>query len=57
MHPSHHGFRKNPSTTTALLEMYSSWVEAYKQDKVTAVVLLDMSAAFDLVVKTILIEN
>ena len=57
LHPSHHGFRKNHSTTTALLEMYSSWVEAYEQDKVTAVVLLDMSAAFDLVVKTILIEK
>ena len=28
--------------------MYSSWVEAYEEDKVTAVVLLDMSAAFDL---------
>ena len=37
--------------------MYSSWVEAYEQDKVTAVVLLDMSAAFDLVDKTILIEK
>ena len=57
LHPSHHGFRKNHSTTTALLEMYSSWVDAYEQDKVTAVVLLDMSAAFDLVDKTILIEK
>ena len=37
--------------------MYSSWVEAYQEDKVTAVVLLDMSAAFDLVDKSILIEK
>ena len=57
LHHSHHGFRKHHSTTTALLEMYSSWVEAYQEDKVTAVVLLDMSAAFDLVDKSILIEK
>ena len=37
--------------------MYSSWVEAYQEDKVTAVVLLDMSSAFDLVDKSILIEK
>ena len=57
LHPSHHGFRKNHSTATALLEMYSSWVEAFEENKVTAVVMLDMSAAFDLVDKEILIEK
>ena len=35
--------------------MYSNWVENYEDDRVTAVVLLDMSAAFDLVDKEILI--
>ena len=35
LHHSHHGFRKQHSTTSALLEMYSSWVEAYEKDKVT----------------------
>ena len=55
LHPSHHGFRKSHSTTTALLEMYSPWVEAAEEDKITAVVLLDLSAAFDLVDKDILI--
>ena len=34
--------------------MYSNWVDAYEEDKDTAVVLLDMSAAFD---KSILIEK
>ena len=57
LHPSHHGFRKNHSTTTALLEMYSSWVEAVEQDKITAVIMLDMSAAFDLVDKDILVRK
>ena len=55
IHHSHHGFRKHHSTTTALLEMHSNWVQAYEENKVTAVVLLDMSAAFDLVDKSILI--
>ena len=57
LHPSHHGFRKSHSTTTALLEMYANWVEAQEDDKITAVVLLDLSAAFDLVDKEILIEK
>ena len=57
LHPSHHGFRRNHSTVTALLEMHSNWVEALEEDKITAVVLLDMSAAFDLVDKNILIEK
>ena len=37
--------------------MHSNWVEAVEEDKITAVVLLDMSAAFDLVDKNILIEK
>ena len=57
LNPSHHGFRQNHSTATALLEMHSNWVEAVEEDKITAVVLLDMSAAFDLVDKNILIEK
>ena len=50
-----HGFRAHHSTTTALLEMHSNWVQAYEENRITAVVLLDMSAAFDLVDKSILI--
>ena len=57
LHPSHHGFRKEHSTVTALLEMYTNWVENHEEDKITAVVLLDMSAAFDLVDNSILIDK
>jgi hypothetical protein len=57
LHPSHHGFRKHHNTTTALLEMYTNWVENHEDDKVTAVILLDMPAAFDLVDKSILIDK
>ena len=35
--------------------MHSNCVQAYEENKITAVVLLDMSAAFDLVDKSILI--
>ena len=42
---------------TTLLDMYSDRLDAYEEDAVTEVVLLDMSAAFYLVDKSILIEK
>ena len=57
LHPSHHGFRRHHSTATALLEMYNGWLEAFDQDKLTAVVMLDLSAAFDVVDPGILLEK
>ena len=49
LHPSHHGYRSSHSTTTALLEMYYSWVEAQERGEMAGVCLVDMSAAFDCV--------
>ena len=57
LHPSHHGFRANHSTVTALIEMYDQWIEAFENDEVTAVVMLDLSAAFDVVDHEILIQK
>ena len=57
LHPSHHGFRSNHSTVTALIEMYDQWVEAFEDDKLSAVVMLDLSAAFDVVDHEILIQK
>jgi hypothetical protein len=57
LHPSHHGFRAKHSTATALLEMYNGWVEAFDEDKLTAVVMLDLSAAFDVVDPDILLDK
>ena len=57
LHPSHHGFRRHHSTATALLEMYNVWLEAFDQDKLTAVVMLDLSAAFDVVDPEILLKK
>ena len=48
-HASLHGYRKNRSTQTALLQMYDRWVRAAAHGQVSGVVLLDLSAAFDLV--------
>ena len=49
LHPSHHGFCANHSTSTALLQMVDIWLEALDNEEISAVVMLDMSAAFDVV--------
>ena len=57
LHPSHHGFRANHNTTTALLEMYDTWVEAMDKGEATGVCFLDMSAAFDMVKPCVLLKK
>ena len=57
LHPSLHGYRKNRSTLTALLQMYEQWVQAAHQGKVSGAVLLDLSAAFDLVSPELLVKK
>ena len=57
IHPSHHGFRSGHNTTTALIEMMDLWVENFEEGKISAVVTLDMSAAFDLVDKDIFLQK
>ena len=57
LHHSHHGFRASHSTLTALVEMYDQWTEALEKDEATAVVMLDLSAAFDVVDHSILIQK
>ena len=49
LHPSHHGFQSGRVTATALLEMHDLWVEAFDRREITATMMLDLSAAFDLV--------
>ena len=56
-HPSLHGYRQYRSTQTALLSMYDRWVRAAADGKVTGVILLDLSAAFDLVDHQILVKK
>ena len=45
------------NTTTALIQMMDTWLEALEEGEVTAVIMLDMSAAFDVVDHTILLDK
>ena len=56
-HPSLHGYRRDRSTMTALLSMYEKWVKAATLGQVSGVVLVDLSAAFDLIMPEILIQK
>ena len=57
LHPNLHGYRKNRSTLTALLQMYEHWVQAAHDGQVSGAVLLDLSAAFDLVSPDLLVQK
>ena len=56
-HPNLHGYRGNRSTQTALLQMYDRWVRAAHVGQLSGVVLLDLSAAFDLVDPDLLLQK
>ena len=56
-HQNLHGYRSNRSTQTALLQMYTQWVQAANSGHISGAVLLDMSAAFDLVSHDLLLQK
>ena len=56
-HPQHHAYRKNHSTTTAMISMYDTWVEAAERGELAGVAMADMSAAFDVVDTEILLAK
>ena len=56
-HPNLMGYRKNRSTMTAALQMYDRWVRGAGAGNMSGIVLLDLSAAFDLVNPAILVEK
>ena len=49
MDPYQSGYRKNHSTETALLKIQNDILQSLDQNCIVALVLLDVSAAFDLV--------
>ena len=57
IHPSHHGFRSLHSTCTALLEMHDKWLCAIGRGEAVATVLVDLSAAFDVVDHSVLLNK
>jgi hypothetical protein len=56
-HPNHHGFRPNHSTGTALSQLYDLWIRNAETKELTAALLLDLSAAFDVVDHEILLDK
>ena len=56
-HPQHHAYRQHHSTTTAMISMYDTWIEAAERGELAGVAMADMSAAFDVVDTSILLEK
>ena len=56
-HSNHHGFLSNHSTATALIQLYDLWLSASENRELSAALLLDLSAAFDIVDHSILLEK
>lgn len=52
-----HAYRKNHSTETALIDMTDEWLSALDQGKLVSLLLLDFTAAFDLIDHTILLKK
>ena len=57
LHPSHHGSRAKHSTCTAMIEMYDTWIESVEQGEMAGVMMIDLSAAFDLVDHPLLLRK
>ena len=55
--PNHHAYRSFHSTTTAMLQMYTTWLDALEQGEMAGVCMIDMSAAFDVVDTELLLEK
>ena len=56
-HPQHHAYRSYHSTTTAMLSMHDSWIEAAERGKITGMTMVDMSAALNVVNIELLLEK
>ena len=56
-HSNHHGFLRDHSTATALAQLQDMWLTASEDQKLSAALLLDLSAAFDVVDHLIFINK
>jgi hypothetical protein len=54
---SQHGFREKRSTMTALSEIQRDWTEKTEENQITGVLFWDLSAAFDTLNTTLLIQK
>ena len=56
-HKNHHGFLSNHSTATALIQLQDLWLSACERKELSAALLLDLLAAFDIVDHNIFLEK
>ena len=56
-HANHHGFLSNHSTATVIIQLQDIWLSAAENKMFTAALLLDLSAAFDIVDHQIFLEK
>ena len=56
-HPNHHGFRPNHSTATAITQLYDIFIRGAEKKELTAALLLDLCAAFDVVDHQLLLQK
>ena len=56
-HKNHHGGIANHSTATALIQLHNMFLEASENKTLSAVLLLDQSAAYNLLDHKILIDK
>ena len=54
---NHHGGRQHHNTATALLQMYEQWTEEVEKNLMVGVMMVDLSAAFDMVDHSILVKK
>ena len=57
LNPNHHAYRDGHSTSTAVIEMIDTWIQAVEDGQLAGACFLDMSAAFDVVDHTILLDK
>jgi hypothetical protein len=55
--PNHHGSRQGHNTATALVQMYDQWVEEVEAGMMVGVMMIDLSAAFDMVDHSLLLTK
>ena len=57
LHPNHHGSRHGHSTATALIQMYDNWIQEVDRGNMVGVMMVDLSAAFDMVDHPLLLQK
>ena len=57
IHPNHHGFLRNCSTTSALQQMIDTWIQSLDDGKIVAALFLVLSAGFDVINHDLLLKK